>query len=95
MSRLRRRVGLPDRVGLARGVGGQGYDYNGFHLVRDGERILFSGHDFYFSRESPATYASALQTALESFIKNHMAEEMEAAMREIQRAIESSQVPEK
>ena len=95
MSRLRRRVGQPIRKGPARGVAGQGYDYNGFHLVRDGQRILFSGHDFYFARESPATYASALQTALESFIKNHMAEEIEAAMREIQRALESSQLPEK
>lgn len=92
IARLRQRVGRAQRTTQARHGGGKGYDYNGFHLVRDGERILFSGHDFYFSRESPATYASALQTALESFIKNHMVEEAQAAMREIQKAIESSQV---
>ena len=91
IARLRRRIGRPRRAATARGGGGgEGYDYNGFHFVRDGERILFSGRDFYFSRESPETYASALKVALESFIQNNMAEETAAAMRAIQQAIESS-----
>lgn len=90
IARLRERVGsLPRRTGQRRPSGG-GYDYNGFHLVRDGERILFSGRDFRFSRESPAAFASALQSALESFIQNHMAEEMAAALKEIEKAIASS-----
>ena len=92
IARLRSRIQQPGRTTTARRGSGQGYDYNGFHLVRDGDRILFSGRDFYFARESAAAYASALRTALESFIKNHMADEMAAAMREIERALESSKV---
>ena len=90
VSRLGERVGrLPQRSSPSR-PSAKGYDYSGFHLVRDGNRILFSGRDFDFSRESPATYASTLQTALESFIQNHMAEETAAALKELEKAIASS-----
>jgi hypothetical protein len=93
IGRLRERVGrLPQRANPRR-PSRAGYEYNGFHLVRDGDRILFSGRDFYFSRESPATYAAALKTALESFIQNHMAKETAAALKEIEKALAPSQVP--
>jgi len=93
VARLRKHVGRPRRRGAASGSPDKGYDYNGFHLVRDGDRIFFSGRDFQFSRESPAKFARELQVALESFIRDHMAEETAAALREIQRALESSQGP--
>lgn len=49
-------------------------------------RILFSSRDFRVSRESAATYASAL----ESFIQNRMAEETAPALKEIEKALASS-----
>ncbi len=93
VARLRKHVGRPRQRGAASGSADKGYDYNGFHLVREGDRIFFSGRDFQFSRESPAKFARELQVALECFIRDHMAEETAAALREIQRAIESSAMP--
>jgi ParB family transcriptional regulator, chromosome partitioning protein len=93
VAQVRKHVGRPRRRTAASGSRDKGYDYNGFHLVREGDRILFSGRDFQFSRDSPAQFARELQSALESFIRNHMAEETAAALREIQRALESSPVP--
>jgi hypothetical protein len=93
VARLRKHVGRPRRRGGASGSPDKGYDYNGFHLVREGDRILFSGREFQFSRESPAKFGRELQVALECFIRDHLAEETAAALREIQRALESSQGP--
>ncbi len=93
VARLRKHVGRPRQRGAASGSADKGYDYNGFHLVREGDRIFFSGRDFQFSRESPAKFARELQVALECFIRDHMAEETAAALREIQRALESSPAP--
>jgi ParB/RepB/Spo0J family partition protein len=93
LARLRKHVGRPRRRAATSGSPDKGYDYNGFHLVREGDRILFSGREFQFSRESPAKFGRELQVALECFIRDHMAEETAAALREIQRALESSQGP--
>lgn len=90
VARLRKHVGVPRRRASLGRSPGKGYDYNGFHLVREGDRILFSGRDFQFSRESPAKFTQELQAALESFIRDHMAEETAAALRELERALQSS-----
>jgi ParB/RepB/Spo0J family partition protein len=85
VARVRKHVRGPRRQAAARVVGrGEGYDYNGFHLVRSCDRIFFSGRDFQFSRESPAKFAGELQAALESFIRDHMAEETAAALKKIE-----------
>ena len=89
ISRLGERVGRLSQRSSPRRSSAKGFDYNGFHLLRDGNRILFSGRDFDFSRESPGTYASALKTALEFFIQNHVAEETAAALKEIEKALAS------
>jgi ParB/RepB/Spo0J family partition protein len=93
VARLRKHVGRPRRRAAVSGSRVKGYDYNGFRLVREGDRIFFSGRDFQLSRESPAKFARELQVALECFIRDHMAEETAAALRELQRALESSPVP--
>ena len=90
LGRLGKRVGRLVQRSTPQRPNAKGYDYNGFHLICDGNRILFSGRNFDFSRESPAAYASALKTALESFIQNHMAEETAAALKEIEKALASS-----